>query len=238
MAKESSISSITGPDGSGKTTTVETVAQLLGQTHLVGVLTSLRTAPYVVFQEKKHYLFQNETARIKSVYETGQRLKNTPIVFVAFMARAILEGRFIQPKMKQQDKPDFLIQDRNRSIDPIVLFWTYVTKGLPVSLMMHTIEALTGRQFVDNLFLLTVDDPKVAIKRLERGEKQDHHETEDNLKKMQGNYQTLAPMFVSRGRIGQIVTIDTVKNDQSAVAKIVYQKIIQGPVPNRTGSRG
>lgn len=219
------VESITGIDGAGKTSVVNALATLLSPHYSVGVLTSIRATPYITLgpPPRIDYFFPLASRRITHLYNRGQELSNKLLVFAAFISRTILEGRFVRPSMLKNHNPDFILCDRDRSVGPLVAFWQYGFRGVPVSLMLAVVESLAGKTVTDDLYLLTVR-PEIALRRL--ATKRDHHETIETLSKTAREYPQLIRAITAIGRVKNSRTINTEGRMLHEISHEIYQNIL------------
>lgn len=225
MSEKIFTASITGIDGSGKTTTVNAVANLLSGTYSVGVLASLRNFSYVFHKGEQKFLFPELSSKIASLYEKGQDY-NPLALFASCISHVVLQGRLIEPHIIRNYNPDFLITDRNRLVDSIIMFMTYGITGIPMRVMASVVEAIGGKSVTDDLILLTVD-LETAHRRASRGKRSDNHESRENLKKMEALYPMVIALLASMGRIKTWTSIDSEVNPQEVVYQVVYSRVIE-----------
>lgn len=217
--------SIVGPDGSGKTTTVDTVARMLGKSYSVGVLASLRNPSYVIYGEKQKLLFPTLTSKVAMLYEKGQ--DNNPLtLFASFLSYIAMQGRLIEPHIVKNYHPDFLLQDRHRVVDSIIMFQHYGMRNVPINIMTSTVEAVGGKSVTDNLILLTIS-PEMAYERSRQKKKSDNHESLQTISKMIALYPTIINYLVRMERIRNWTSLDTGTLNQNIIANNVYTQIIR-----------
>ena len=220
-------SSITGRDGTGKTTAVDSVSQMLAKNHRVGVMTSLRSPSYLLINDQKRLLFPNLTNKIAKVYDRGQGSNNTLTILGSLFCHILLQQRFIEPKMARDYNLDFIIRDRDPIADSIVMFMVYGMRGLSIRLMMNVVEAVVGKKVrTDNLFLLTAQS-KVLSERNRKNIKLDKHESPETSEKMAMLYRIVARSLMDLGRIGNLTNINTGENDQKSTAQKIYGELIK-----------
>lgn len=224
MSEKIITASITGIDGSGKTTTANTVARMLSETYSVGVLASLRNFSYVTHNGKQEFLFPELSSKVALLYEKGQG-HNPLALFASCISHVVLQGRLIEPHITRKYDPDFLITDRNRLVDSIIMFNFYGITGIPIGVMATTVEAIGGKSTVDDVILLTVTPEKAHI-RAKRGKKFDNHEYIESLIKMANIYPWIIVSLKSMGRIKTWTSINSEENQQASVSQAVYSRLI------------
>lgn len=214
--------SIVGPDGSGKTTTVDTVARMLGKSYSVGVLASLRNPSYVIHGENQKLLFPTLTSKVAMLYEKGQD-RNPLALFASFLSYIAMQGRLIEPHIVKNYHPDVLLQDRHRVVDSIIMFRHYGMRNVPINIMTSAVETVGGKSVTDDLILLTIS-PEIAHRRSRR-KKSDNHESLETIKEMAALYPTVISSLVQMGRIKNWTSFDTETLNQNIVANNVYTRI-------------
>lgn len=219
--------SIVGPDGSGKTTTVDTVASMLGKSYSVGVLASLRNPSYVIHKGNQQLLFPTLTSKVAMLYEKGQD-HNPLALFASCLIYIAMQGRLIEPHIVKNYHPDVLLQDRHRLVDSIIMFRHYGVRNVPFNIMTSAVETIGGKNVTDDLILLTIS-PEMAYKRsLQKKKsykKSDNHESLQTISKMIALYPTVINYLVRMGRIRNWGSLDTGTLNQNTIANNVYTRI-------------
>src|SRR3989344_7517295 len=214
--------SITGIDGTGKTTAVGLVGDLLREVGCVGVLASVGSPSFVWVGGRKINLYESETDRVGRLYRQGQEADHKLVTLLAMMTHGILQGRLVVPKMTSKFKPEHIVSDRHPLVDSVVLTRRYGAPNLPISWVIKLVESIGGRElFIDDLFLLTARQ-ETAAKRIAQGPTQYGHESITSLKFMAGIYPKEIADLKSRRKIRNCAAVDTETNNAAQVARLIY----------------
>ncbi|MBI4225877.1 hypothetical protein HY612_02080 [Candidatus Roizmanbacteria bacterium] len=215
--------SVTGIDGSGKTTTVHAVASMLGKTFSIGVLASLSEPSYVVRRGEQTVLFPDLASKVLALYENGQEHHNPLALFAAFLSHIFVQGRVIEPYIIKNYDPDYLVQDRHRQIDSVIMSHFYWLGGIPSRAIVSMVEAVGGKGIVDDVVLLTVS-PETASLRVKRKTTSDYHESIENLKRIANLYPAVITQLALLGRINTWTCIDSEINPPTMVSHAIYSR--------------
>ncbi|MBI3620463.1 hypothetical protein HY214_04980 [Candidatus Roizmanbacteria bacterium] len=217
--------SIVGPDGSGKTTTVDAVAGRLSKLAIVGVLASLRKPSYVMHKGNKKLLFPTLTSKITKLYEKGQD-HNPLALFTSLLSYIAMQGRLVEPYIVKNYHPDFLLQDRHRMVDSISMSHHYVVAGIPINVMRLAVEAIGGKRVTDDLILLIIT-PETAVIRSQRRKQSDNHESVETIRQMSAMYPAIIDSLVRMGLVRNWTSINTEINGPDIISQTVYSRIIE-----------
>jgi len=225
MPDRARTTSITGIDGTGKTTAVGLVGGLLSQAGCVGILASMGSPSFVLAGGRKIDLYGPETDRVGRLYRQGQEANHKFVTLLAMMAHGILQGRFIVPKMTREFNPHHIISDRHPLVDSVVLTRRYGAPNLPITGVVKLVESIGGRKlFIDDLFLLTAK-PETAADRIAHGPTRDGHESIASLKFMAGIYPKVIADLTSLKKIGNSTVVDTETNGPAHVARLICRHL-------------
>lgn len=216
--------SVSGIDGSGKSTTVGLVSQMLAKEVRVGVLASSDGTCCVLEGDKKRFVLPGVSSKLIDLYRKGQRLGNRLIVFEAAMKLLAMREKTIRPFMVENFRPDVVLSDRDVLVDSIVLFDSYWSGRLPMWSMVSVVEAVAGESVTDELYLLSLR-PETAFKRI-CGEKGDDHESLESLRRMSGKYPGVIAGLIGMGKIKQWRTTDAEQPSQD-VAWEIFQALVK-----------
>ncbi len=218
--------SITGIDGSGKSTATEKVASMLGERHAIGVLSTLNYPSYLLHKGTRKLLHAEFSEENYRLYQKAQLADKRLIILYTLIAHTIAQGRFIEPAMERNGDLDFIIGDRDRLVDSLVMFGNYAFPGLPIGLMARVLEKTTGQSHTDQLYWLQID-PLVAKSRKDKLRKEDGHESLEALKKMSRSYKPIIQALLRMGKIDDVAFLDTKANDSETIAGIIYRRLIK-----------
>lgn len=198
--------SVSGPDGSGKTTVSTSSAFELGKTIAVGYIGSVGMPPFFLYRGKQQMCYQTQTNMVDALYKNAQNKRSPLAVFASLVLHSFVIGRFIEPRLTQMGV-QVVIRDRDPFADPAVLSKVYVA-NMPVLTLINIIQAVSNHQLTDILFLLEVTE-KIANERIKTSDQPDLHE----LKVKFEDYERVIPILQSQGYIKRLERVSNNSND-------------------------
>jgi len=158
---------ITGPDGSGKSTTARMVALRLGEDFRV-VQPGPSRPVYAVLNRRIEYPFQRLIHLIHRLHALADRTRLRFVVGAVNTLNVLVCARVIEPSMVQRFAPDLVLSGRDFRVDPCVYSSVYLPAFAELSLRtrLEWLGRLTGVAFNDVVFFLTVP-PGEAIRRID-----------------------------------------------------------------------
>lgn len=230
--------SVTGIDGSGKSTVTDLVARNLGENSRVA---RVAIPAYSIVNGERRNRFSTLLSVVDGLHRRADETGNPNIVMAANALNVLLQGRVIEPYAVHKIQPNIIIGSRDYLIDPSVyaIFYSPRLARREMGRRLELMQQLTGLKHRDIVFRLTLP-PQEAAKRIAariadqtpdssrdgRRRWPHMHEGPDNLRRLQSEYDS-ALREVARRTDTRIVEIDTSKIDQYEVADVVTTTINQ-----------
>lgn len=229
--------SITGIDGSGKTSAIDTVAIELGQRERVSRI--FRPAYSIVEGERKFH-FQRLLKLVDKLHSAADEKADRRLVMATNAFHVILQGRVIEPTIREQIKPTLVMGARDFHIDPAVyaVFYSPSLRRKSMKDRFKRLQRLTGQEYRDVIFFLTVP-PDTAIERIGRriqndaqseerlhGKWRHMHEEPEHLERLQNEYYRALDVVSKQSPRTKIIEIDTSAYPQEEIARSISADIL------------
>ena len=158
---------ITGPDGSGKSTTTRLVALRLGEDFRL-VQPGPSRPVYAVVNRRIQYPFHGLIQLIHRLHAVADRTRMRLLVGAVNALNVLVCARVIEPSLVQGFAPDLVLSARDFRVDPCVYSSVYLPSFARLSLRtrLEYMGRMTGVPFNDVVFFLTVP-PEEAIRRID-----------------------------------------------------------------------
>ncbi|HEY9702677.1 MAG TPA: hypothetical protein V6C58_09540 [Allocoleopsis sp.] len=185
--------SVTGIDGSGKSTSVAKVAEKLSKHHTVG---KVGRPAYVCGPEiQKKYVCSNLNKTIDAIHNFSDNIESKLLVAgVSAVSRFAIT--YIENNISQYN-PEVTIYSRDKIIDPAVYstFYFPFTKKWPVNLRINIAKNIQISRICSTIVYLDID-PRLAVERIEKRIEQEkkHSSDRNKWKHMHENVEELSSL--------------------------------------------
>ena len=228
--------SITGIDGTGKNTALQTAVNRLSPTYKIGVLGK---PAYVVDSLTTRNIHGLLTQGSDMIHMAANKTGLKPLSTFASALDVATQGRVIQRKLENTN-PHLIIGPRDYIIDPAVysIFYAGIIAGKTPSQRLDFFRLASGMHLRDVIFQLTVD-PDEAVQRIFKREKEQSggntnmrtpgrymHEERSHLEKLQNEYPVILAA-VKRQGVNNIHTVNTSALSEPQVANTVTATLEQ-----------
>ncbi len=216
--------SVTGIDGSGKTTVASDLTTEIGQEQKV--VRSFSNPPYSIEYGQRFDHFP-----LLSVFESLRNLaghqKGKNFAAGVYIAHTLLHSKIIEPILERRVKPDLTISARDALVDAAVYTAFYSNPLIPENAQQRLtlLQRTTRIPFRDIIFFLRTP-PHIALQRIQvrdrlnRRQPKQIHEDPDSLTQLQTVYEQILSNLDMRG-ICTVVDISTEDlTQEDVVAKI------------------
>lgn len=229
--------SITGVDGSGKTSAIDAVASELGGRERISRI--FRPA-YSIVEGEKRFHFQRLLRLVDRLHSTADEKADQRLVMATNAFHVLLQGRVIEPTIRKQIKPTLVMGARDFHIDPAVyaIFYSPSLRRKSMKDRLKRLQRITGQEYRDVIFFLTVP-PEIAIERIEQriqtdtqSEEKPHgkwrhmHEQPEHLMLLQNEYYSALDIVSRQSPRTKIIEIDTSAYSQQQVAQSISSDIL------------
>lgn len=229
--------SITGIDGTGKNTSLQTAVDRLSPTYKIGVLGK---PAYVADNlTTRNIIHRRLTQGSDMIHMAANKRRLKPLSTLASALDVATQGRVIQRKLENTN-PSLIVGSRDYIIDPAVysIFYAGIIAGKTPSQRLDFFRIASGMHLRDVIFQLTVD-PDEAVQRIFKREKEQSggntnirtpgrymHEERGHLEKLQNEYPVILAE-VQRQGVKNIYTVNTSKLSEPQVADVVTATLEQ-----------
>lgn len=239
--------SITGIDGSGKSTVMNSLAEDLGQD--INLLRISRPTFSIVEGEKRNH-YTSLLRSIDALHHIADKTASPSCVLAANTVNVVLQGRVIEPSLIRSQNPELVVGTRDYLVDPSVyaIFYSPRLADKPMDERLKLMHRITGLPYREVIFFLTVP-PDEAVARIEKRiqeerqkttgverEKWRHlHEYPDHLEMLQKEYYHAFDVVKDQSAQTLVYEIDTTLYPKAEIADLIGSQIRQ-TLQERTGS--